>query len=126
MSCGDKIRVLVKGSSRLDIFRCGGDISALVLGLIVLPFYRPAFPIDPTALGLAGLAVLRWLTLFFKKFKVPGIIEGEAQNRTQGISLPTPSQMVAAINEKAREADSAARFKSLPPTAQKILRTLWR
>ena|SRR5205823_6286226 len=102
-----------------------GIISALAFGLIVLRYCYPPFPVDATSLGLFGLAVLPWLTLFFKKFKVPGIVEGEAHDRAQGSTPPTPPKMATEKNEKVPEAQPQ-RFKGLPASAQKILRTLWR
>lgn len=103
-----------------------GIISAVAVGLTVLRYCYPPFPVDVTTLGLVGLAVLPWLTLFFKRFKVPGIVEGEAHDRAQGSAPPTPPKMVAETNEKVPKGSPSERFKSLPPNAQKILRTLWR
>ena len=103
------------------------SISFLALGLMALRYFYPAYPVDTTTLGLLGLSVLPWLSLFFKKFKVPGIVEGESHDRVQSsTSSPAPPRIVNAVNEKAASASPSARFPSFAPDSQKVLRTLWR
>lgn len=102
-----------------------GAISIFALLLILLRFRCPAYPVDSTTLGLAALAILPWLTLFFKKFKVAGI-EGEAHDRAQGFAGPTAPKAGIATGEGVTATDSVLRFRGLPANAQKILRTLWR
>lgn len=103
-----------------------GIISALALGLGALHLLSPATRVDSTTLGLLGLAVLPWLTLFFKKFKVPGIVEGEAQDRAQGVTPPKPPASIAAEVAQAQGVAARAPFEGLSLSAKKILRTLWR
>src|SRR5438445_8553813 len=104
----------------------GTAISGLALGLMALRYFYPAYPVDATTLGLLCLAVLPWLSHFFKKFKVPGIIEGESHDRVQSsTSSPTPPKILIA-NEKSDSAPASARFRDLAPESRKILRTLWR
>jgi hypothetical protein len=72
--------------------------------------------IDQWAIVLLGLGSLPWLTLFFKKIKLPGGIEGETPDRAQ--------------SETARLLAPAVSAPSVPPAldqnAVKILATLWR
>jgi len=106
-----------------------GIISLLAFSLMILRHIYPAYVIDTTTLGLLGLAVLPWLSLFFKKFKIPGIVEGESHDRVQSSTdSPTPPspKLTTAINENIEAIAPLARFQSLPPESQKILRTLWR
>ena len=101
-------------------------VSLGALGLIATRKLYPSFPVDTTTIGLFGLAVLPWLTLFFKKFKIPGIVEGESHDRIQGTAKPKAPTLVTATNEIASPSPPNALFQELPPDSQKILRTLWR
>ena len=87
--------------------------------LIGVRFWDAKSPVDAVTLGLVGLGVLPWLTLFFKKFKVHGLVEGEAHNRAQGSSKQPPAPEP---NAQAQ----VPNFGELPPSAKKVLRTLWR
>ena len=74
--------------------------------------------LDQPILGLLALAALPWLTLFFKKFKIPGIGEAETQDRAEGTTenpLPSPATLqTLAVPAQPR------------PDTMKLLATLWR
>jgi len=93
-------------------------ISVIALLIVVARHIWPArIVLDQATLGLLALAALPWLTLFFKKVKIPGIGEAETQERTQGATqkpLP-PADVQPAFTAAAPSAD-----------AMKVLATLWR
>ena len=74
--------------------------------------------LDQAVIGLLALAALPWLTLFFKKFKIPGVGEAETQERAQGATqkplAPTSEVQAAAVPAQ------------LSPHTKKVLATLWR
>lgn len=90
--------------------------------LIVLRWLWPELIIDQTTVLLLAMAILPWLTLFFKKLKIPGIIEGETYERTQGITekpLPPKESPVSVPQLKITSS-------TLSNDAKKILATLWK
>jgi hypothetical protein len=95
-------------------------ISGVALLIVVARHIWPAnVLLDPATLGLLALAALPWLTLFFKKFKIPGIGEAETQERSQGATqkpLPPPVEVQ----------QQPAAVSSPSPDAKKVLATLWR
>ncbi len=94
-------------------------LSVIALLIVVARHIWPAtILLDQAILGLLALAALPWLTLFFKKFKIPGVAEAETQERTQGATgkpLPPASDTAPAVNNVA-----------LSTQAKKVLATLWR
>ena len=102
----------------------GAIISALALGLGTLRFFKPIYPIDSTTLGLLGLTVLPWLPLFFKKFKIPGIVEGESHDRAQGVTPPVPAKVLPPPGGDFPTPGIPIVFNGLGASAKKVLRTL--
>jgi len=94
-------------------------ISSISLAIVLAHYIWPTIIIlDKAVLGLLALAALPWLTLFFKKFKIPGVGEAETQERTQSTTekpLPPPTALQAL----------AAPAQPSPNTI-KLLATLWR
>ena len=95
-------------------------ISGIALAVVIA---RQLWPnkilLDQATLGLLALAALPWLTLFFKKFKIPGVGEAETQDRTQGTTqkpLPPASDVQPA----------GFAPKPLSPDTLRMLATLWR
>src|SRR5438876_8711163 len=73
--------------------------------------------LDQGTLALLALAAVPWLTLFFKKFKIPGVGEAETQDRVQGATekplAPPPAVQPSVV------------AASLSPDTMKVLATLW-
>ena len=93
-----------------------GAISLTCIGTIALRWFRPELIIDQTTVLLLAMAILPWLTVFFKKLKIPGVLEGETHERTQGTTerpLPPKESPVTSL-------------QSLSDDAKKILATLWK
>lgn len=94
-------------------------ISGISLAMILAHFIWPTIIIlDTAVLGLVALAALPWFTLFFKKFKIPGVGEAETQDRTQSTTekpLPPPTPIKALAAPAQPSADT-----------MKLLATLWR
>lgn len=74
--------------------------------------------LDQGSLALLALAALPWFTLFFKKFKIPGVGEAETQDRVQG-TTPKPLP-------PSPELQLTAAASPLSSDAKKVLATLWR
>lgn len=99
-----------------------GAIFLICVGLIVLRWLRPELIIDQTTVLLLAMAILPWLTLFFRKLKIPGILEGEAYERTQGTTeKPLPPKEPTASVPQLKITSPA-----LSNDAKKILATLWK
>ena len=84
---------------------------------IIIRNIIPTFVFDELTLILLGLGALPWLTLFFKKLKLPGI-EAETHDVAQSTTskpLPPPSKPQPTKPDE-----------DLPPAAKKILATLWK
>jgi len=93
-------------------------ISAISLLTVTARLIWPAIIVlDQTTLGLLALSALPWLTLFLKKFKIPGVGEAETQERTQGTQKPLPPP--AEVQPNAIQA-------AISPDTRKVLATLWR
>lgn len=99
-----------------------GAISLICIGAMALRWFKPELIIDQTTVLLLAMAILPWLTVFFKKLKIPGVLEGETHERTQGTTekpLP-PKESPATLPQ----------LKTTSPTlsnnAKKILATLWK
>jgi hypothetical protein len=92
-------------------------ISGIALLIVIARHIWPAkIILDQATLGLFALAAAPWLTLFFKKFKIPGV-EAETQERAQGVAqkpLP-PAEVQPNVTVQEPSAD-----------AKKVLATLWR
>lgn len=94
-------------------------VSGISLAIVVAHYVWPTIvTLDESVLGLLALAALPWLTLFFKKFKIPGLGEAETIGKTQSTTekpLPPPAEptMLSTDGE-------------LTPNAKKVLATLWR
>jgi hypothetical protein len=87
--------------------------------LLIIHLVFPKITMDRGALILIGIGFLPWLTLFVKKFKLPGGVEGEMHQRSQGSTeKPAPPADVSTNNELS----SAI----LSPEEKKIMATLWR
>jgi hypothetical protein len=55
-------------------------LPGICLLIVIARHIWPAINVlDQATLGLLALAALPWLTLFFKKFKIPGVGEAETQ-----------------------------------------------
>jgi hypothetical protein len=95
-------------------------ISGVALLIVIARHIWPAkVLLDQATLSLLALAALPWLTLFFKKFKIPGIGEAETQERSQGTTqkpLPPPVEVQ----------QQPAQPPSPSQDAKKVLATLWR
>jgi hypothetical protein len=93
-------------------------ISGVSLLIVIARHIWPAqIILDQATMLLLALAALPWLTLFFKKFKIPGVGEAETQDRAQGATQnPLPP------------ADVQPRVAAAAPSADalKVLATLWR
>jgi len=99
-------------------FWAGVIISVFFLAVIILRRLFPSLKIVDTDLVLMVLAVLPWLTLFFKKIRIPGVLEGETHDRSQGSTeKPPPPRQFERVPAVAEDVSSDAR---------KILATLWR
>ena len=87
--------------------------------LLFIHLVWPKIPIDNEALVLIGIGFLPWLTLFVKKFKLPGGVEGETHQRSQGSTEkpvpPTDESMRTELSDS-----------GLSPEEKKIMATLWR
>jgi hypothetical protein len=74
--------------------------------------------LNQATLVLLVIATLPWLTLFFKKFKIPGIGEAETRERIQGTTQkpipPSPGAQVVTTTRK------------ISPNTKKVLATLYR
>ncbi|MBI4325110.1 MAG: hypothetical protein HY674_07580 [Chloroflexi bacterium] len=94
-------------------------VSAICLLIVIARHIWPAvIVLDQATLGLLALAALPWLTLFFKKFKIPGIGEAETQERAQGTTQkPLPPRT---------EVQLTSESVPLSPDTMKVLATLWR
>ncbi len=93
-------------------------ITILCLSTILARIFYPCLLVDQQTIWLLALGSLPWLTLFFKKFNIPGILEGETHDRTQGMTeKPIPPNINIPL-------DQSKNTFSLD--AQKILATLWR
>lgn len=91
-------------------------VSFVCLVLMIISWTLPAVFIDQKILILLGIAILPWLTPFFKRFKI-GPVEGETHERSQGtINKPFPPQ----------ESSSSSAEITLSSDAKKILATLWK
>jgi hypothetical protein len=93
-------------------------ISAIALLIVVARHVWPTkVLLDQATLGLLALAAVPWLTLFFKKFKIPGVGEAETQERAQGATQnPLPPA----------ETQIAVSATTPSPDAMKVLATLWK
>lgn len=86
---------------------------------LVIHLAWPNFSLDDGSLILIGIGFLPWLTLFVKKFKLPGGVEGETHQREQG-STEKPAPPVDEATHK------GLTTSSLSPEEKKIMATLWR
>ena len=109
------------GQQKTAAFAISGTSLLLLLLHLIFP---TGVPLDSTALGLLALAAAPWLTLFFKKFKIPGIGEAETQDRTQGATeKPLPPSMNVPPHAEVLQIAAAA---APSPEAKKVVATLWR
>lgn len=93
-------------------------ISLICLVLMIMHWIWPKIFIDEKVLILLAMAILPWLTPFFKKFKF-GPVEGETHERTQGMTnKPQPPKDSSSSNQEQKNGLSA--------DAKKILATLWK
>ncbi len=99
--------------------RVAVGVSIFCCLFIIVHLVWPKLPIDNTILILIGIGLLPWLSLFVKKFKLPGGVEGE----TYQISQSTTKKPVPPANDSKppESLDS-----ELSAEAIKILTTLWR
>jgi hypothetical protein len=100
-------------------FKIALTISVISLAIVVSRHIWPTkILLDQATLALLALAVLPWLTLFFKKFTIPGLGEAETQDRVQGVT------------EKPLPPSPGVRDSTIAPElsahTQKVLATLWR
>jgi len=96
-------------------------ISLICIGAIVLRWLKPELVIDQTAVLLLTIAILPWLTVFFKKLKIPGVLEGE----TYGIQGTTeqplpPKESLETLPQLNKTSLTVSK------DAKKILATLWK
>lgn len=100
-------------------FKAASAISVISLAIVVSRHIWPTkILLDQATLVLLAFAVLPWLTLFFKKFKIPGVGEAETQERVQGATeKPLPPSPGARDSTVTPE---------LSPHTKKVLATLWR
>lgn len=95
-----------------------GIISFICFGMIALHLCCPKLSIDQTTVLILALAIIPWLTPFFKKLTIPGILEGETHERMQGTTKePLPPK---------NEQQVLTSLLDLSDDAKKILATLWR
>jgi hypothetical protein len=111
----EKAPMQMNGTQLKAAFAISGISLAIFL---VRQIWPKMILLDQATLGLLVLAALPWLTLFFKKFKIPGIGEAETQERVQGTTqkpLPPPpgAQVVTTT-------------MVISPNTKKVLATLWR
>jgi len=94
-------------------------ISSLAVLIVIARLTLPEkVVLEQATLGLLALAALPWLTLFFKKFKIPGIGEAWTQERSQGTTEKPPPPHVEVQQQPVANGPS--------PDAKKVLATLWR
>ncbi len=86
--------------------------------------FPDCFKIDEKSLVLIGIAVLPWLSLFFKKIKLPGGVEAES-DRQQG-STQEPQPPVSIVTIKEPEEKKIPTFSQLNAHTKKIIKTLWK
>jgi hypothetical protein len=97
----------------------GSAISAIaLLILIVRPIWPGKILLDQGTLVLLALAALPWLTLFFKTISIPGVVDAQTRERSQGATQKPLPPMV--------EPQPAAAVSALSPNVKKVLATLWR
>lgn len=99
--------------------RVAKGISGVALGLLTLHVASgDGVKLDQGTLVVLAIAALPWMTLFFKKFTITGLVDAESRDRSQG-STTTPAPPAAAPRVQADET---------PPSdpAKKVLATLGR
>lgn len=94
----------------------GTVISIICFGLIAVHLLYPPVIIDQITITLLAIAIIPWLTPFFKKFKV-GPVEGETHTVEQGSAQKPLEPRHKAL--KQIDAD-------LSDDAKRILGTLWK
>ncbi|HSW54774.1 MAG TPA: hypothetical protein VLH59_06765 [Ignavibacteriaceae bacterium] len=93
-------------------------LTSICLLAIVARHLWPCILIDERTIFLLALGSLPWLSLFFKKFKIPGLLEGETHDRTQSTTeKPIPPAVNVQISQQTH---------LFSAHAMKILATLWR
>lgn len=100
--------------------RAGAWISGVALVVLALHVIAPdRVTLDQGTLVVLAIAALPWLTLFFKRFTITGLVDAESQDRSQGsTSNPLPP---------APQVATQAEFAPAPsPAAKKVLATLGR
>src|SRR5579859_76619 len=104
----------MSGDQKTAAFTISGVSLLIVIARHIWP---DKIILDQATMLLLALAALPWLTLFFKKFRIPGLGEAETQDRAQGATQnPLPP------------ADVQPRVAAAAPSADalKVLATLWR
>ncbi len=97
-------------------------ISLVCLAFIIFHLKFPNIIFDEKILILLGIAILPWMTFFFKRFKV-GPVEGETLGRAQGKTdkpLPPKEEYIK------EERISVVSGEKLSLDAKKVLATLWK
>jgi len=109
-------RVVTGGKMTKLHYIIAAAISLICLSLMIASWTLPKIIIDQKILILLGIAILPWLTLFFKRLKF-WQVEVETRERSQGTtSKPIPPQ----------ESSSSSAEITLSSDAKKILATLWK
>jgi len=110
----DKSRTRVEFSMTI-----ASTISVVFLLIIIAHQIWPCLIFDKNTMYLIILGILPWLTFFFKKFAIPGIIEGETRDRAQNTSdKPIPPSLPLMQDQR--------QIGQLSQNALKIMATLWR
>jgi hypothetical protein len=92
-----------------------------ILGIIAQQIWT-CVVIDEKTIFFIALGTLPWLTLFFKKFKLPGF-EGESYDRTQSkIDNPPPPTTTTTTTTTTEPEE----LEELTDDGKKILATLWK
>jgi hypothetical protein len=92
------------------------------LGIIAQQIWT-SIVIDERTIFFIALGTLPWLTLFFRKFKIPGF-EGESYDRTQSkTDNPPPPKAATTTTTTTLEPEE---IMELTDEGKKILATLWK
>jgi len=109
---------------KIQLFVAGTISVVALLILISRLFYPNIIQLDEISLVLLGVAILPWLTLFFKKIKLPGGVEVES-NRQQG-STRKPVPPIETNELRKLDTKGLPRFSKLNSHTKKILKSLWK
>lgn len=106
-------------------FRTALVISIVAIIIFILNLIFPDYiKIEEKTLVLLGIAVLPWLSLFYKKIKLPGGVEAESDRQQGSTQEPQPPVSIAEV--KKPEEITVLKFSQLNAHSKRIIKTLWK